>query len=1126
MARVLALALLSGPLASALTLSSDECRQCGSSTCFSSVCRAGVCGTAFVREKYESFGFVVNMPSPCEEGPYTCSEDEEDASLLCNAGTCAFDAPCAPPRRGDVRLQPTELSQLLELRLGQVPSVPPSGLLMVYGMAEPNRWSIACADASPDRDRAADVVCRQLGFARAVSSKMVAIEPLLTRLSAAFAAGSGSLSDGVATFSRELRTLYGDKFGHLSSNALWMHACPGNASAGIELPSSILECTGPPLVLRSCSRTNALHVSCAAELRPPPPLPPARSSRHGSRKLPEPTAACGSSSVSKLLPCPPEDDDDDDARADAREKGIDKAATRPASTHGAGKGAGAPNAAAASHPAAASSPARVCPSLFLPNPQAVAGGIYCVHYPMHAAVSPQQREQAFRARVAAGLTRGASSAPLPADSEAAADEESARACQEALASGDLGATMDRCSAASGFAHPAAAAALAQAYASGANEAAAKAAAEEAGIAGLNALLAASMPPPADPLAGVVLPPVMCYLGQATEGEAAAAGWDSSALLQVAGAPANAGNATPCESFDTRAHCPSDRWAAVLLPSGAYFCAGTAPALPPPPAGLSERARAAAGIFKGAPLPFVLCHQTGPNALSIPACVPRTEPELSSAVTSAIGIHLDPRPQARAPAQGAAGSEPPADCSLELAAVVTEQGLAPAGCARAPLAPELCAAGVYCPNLFNRAVCPAGHFCWQGSTQPAPCDRDLLGGILASLFAAPLGALLGAVPAGAKDACPAGTERPPPRTDFVIVVGLVFGGVLLLFALYDRLRAAHQVALLALGEDSGAAQRSTAALYVQLDALYARAALVLAPALTPRTRRASDKRLSGMPERVPLSWWQSVRLQAEPFLEGARQRADALVDMAPGWARTYMRTARVAASDAADWARTKLGHSARAQRGESGGGGGGAGAGGAGGGAAAPGNGGGGSGAVRNRLYHSAFERGASHGTAHGGSMYGDDDDEVVVPPAMAASVERARRRQAEGLAAIHPDSEESFAKFPDRISFQFKRLGMKVRAPAAVVARRRRAAAERAAERAAGRAGGARGARDGHGGLGDTSGWMEVLHSVSGSIEHSTLTAIMGVSGCGKSSFMNVRRATSLPAPLHLLRHLRARRCA
>ncbi|KAJ1637777.1 P-loop containing nucleoside triphosphate hydrolase protein [Pavlovales sp. CCMP2436] len=33
---------------------------------------------------------------------------------------------------------------------------------------------------------------------------------------------------------------------------------------------------------------------------------------------------------------------------------------------------------------------------------------------------------------------------------------------------------------------------------------------------------------------------------------------------------------------------------------------------------------------------------------------------------------------------------------------------------------------------------------------------------------------------------------------------------------------------------------------------------------------------------------------------------------------------------------------------------------------------------------------------------------------------------------------------------------------------------------------------------------MRVLQAVSGAIEHSTVTAIMGVSGCGKSTFMNV----------------------
>ncbi|KAJ1623095.1 hypothetical protein T492DRAFT_884168, partial [Pavlovales sp. CCMP2436] len=123
----------------------------------------------------------------------------------------------------------------------------------------------------------------------------------------------------------------------------------------------------------------------------------------------------------------------------------------------------------------------------------------------------------------------------------------------------------------------------------------------------------------------------------------------------------------------------------------------------------------------------------------------------------------------------------------------------------------------------------------------------------------------------------------------------------------------------------------------------------------------------------------------------------------------------------------------------------------------------------------------------------DEDEEVVVPPAMNAIVERARRRQADGLSAIHPDSEAPFARLPDRISFQFKRLGMKVRAPAAVIARRRKAAAERTVGRRHSTVALSPG----------EDGWLEVLHSVSGSIDHSTLTAIMGVSGCGKSTFMN-----------------------
>ncbi|KAJ1623094.1 hypothetical protein T492DRAFT_845802 [Pavlovales sp. CCMP2436] len=741
-----------------VNISADECKPCGSSTCFSRLCRAGVCGTAFVTSKFVASGYIVNMPSPCEEGRYTCAEDPDDASLVCNRGACAFSAPCAPPRRGDVRLQSTELADLLELRLGQTPSAPPSGLLMVYGLGEKDRWSLACADASQARERAADVVCRQLGYSRAASAKMVQILPLLDRLKAALG-GAGSTSDGIAAFGSEIKNLYGPVFGRISGSATFnMRACtsareladeaiaaamgvgstPSPSSGGHggrklteaeEPPRTLANCTGASLVVRACSRTNALHVSCAPEPLPPDPLP---KQQHGDRALPQqhPTMACGTSGVSKLRPC---------AGPKAASASLGPGSALESIVPGGG---------------------RVCPPLFLPSPSVVGGGEYCVHYPHHASVSPEQRERSFRARVAAGLARGASSAPLPADSEAAADEESMRACEEAVSTGDFGATMDRCAAASGFVHPAAAAALAQAYANGENDAAAKAAAEAAGIEGLNALLAASTPPPADPLAGVTLPPVVCFLGK-VEHASAADSWDSSGLLQVAGASPNAGNVTACEAFDTRVHCPSDRWAAVLLPSGSFLCAGTAPPPPPPPPRLPADVKSAAGVFPGAPAPFVLCHQTGPNPLSVAACEPRQEPTVPEEASSPIGIHLDPRPTARPPGANGLVEEEGSDddCAFVLPSKVTEQGLSPAGCARSPLQPVLCAGGVFCPNLFRREVCPQGTFCWQGAVEPAPCSADLLGGVVGgTLFGSLFEPLLGAAPSGSSSACRPGTNR--------------------------------------------------------------------------------------------------------------------------------------------------------------------------------------------------------------------------------------------------------------------------------------------------------------------------------------------------------------------------------
>eukprot|EP00304_Pavlova_gyrans_P014233 CAMPEP_0206064226 /NCGR_PEP_ID=MMETSP1466-20131121/58626_1 /ASSEMBLY_ACC=CAM_ASM_001126 /TAXON_ID=44452 /ORGANISM="Pavlova gyrans, Strain CCMP608" /LENGTH=793 /DNA_ID=CAMNT_0053439599 /DNA_START=30 /DNA_END=2407 /DNA_ORIENTATION=+ len=757
-----------------LVIQSYDCIPCGESYCLSNLCSAGnVCGVAFVASQYKSRGWMVDMPMQCHPGPYTCTKDEDMGSLMCARGTCAFDAPCGRPRRGDIRLQPTELSQLLEQRLGQVPSSPPSGLLMLYGMQESDKWSLACADQGTSRTIVADVACRQLGRTHAEASKMVPLGPLLERLLSAFKGSpGGGTNDAVAVFSKELRALYGAGGGHLTVTAHSLHSCSARGDA--PLPTTVTNCTGPQLTARgTCPRTDALHITCAADHLPEPERPRV-----------EATTSCGSPGVSPVPPCDDSDPSGSDADAEREQ----------------------------------------CPSLFLPAPQRVAGGLYCVHYPMHGMLASADRERLLRARAAERLTDELNAR---AETGAAVDAETTRACEAAVSAGDLATIMSQCAAASGFAQPAAAAALAQAYANGANDAGARAAAEAAGIAGFLALQARTAPPLEDPLAGVNLSPVVCFLG-AVDGQAS-----GDSILQLAGAPANAGNATSCSDFATRAHCPGDRWAAALLPNGAYLCAGTAPPEPPPPAGLLPPAvELAAGIFDGAPDPFVLCRQTGPEVAGVPRCEPRAAPRLSPMVTNAVGVHLDPRPHAQpaAGADDAAGAGGGLLPSLSAAAgAVAEAGST--SCSGSALEPRLCGAGVFCPNLFNRTVCPAGAFCWQGSVVPAPCEADLLHGALLRLVrrSRVATALLGsAVPQSGAAACPAGSTAPPLRVDFVLLLAAALLVAAVAFTVYDWTRYARQAALHALGADSDIAQRSTAALYLELDALYAKSAAILAP----------------------------------------------------------------------------------------------------------------------------------------------------------------------------------------------------------------------------------------------------------------------------------------------------------
>ncbi|KAJ1625862.1 hypothetical protein T492DRAFT_1036673 [Pavlovales sp. CCMP2436] len=239
-------------------------------------------------------------------------------------------------------------------------------------------------------------------------------------------------------------------------------------------------------------------------------------------------------------------------------------------------------------------------------------------------------------------------------------------------------------------------------------------------------------------------------------------------------------------------------------------------------------------------------------------------------------------------------------------------------------PQICPAGVFCPNLFNKTACPAGSFCWPGSTTPAPCAPDIL-----KRARTLLGAPFGLEPADAERRCPLGSERPPTRRAWLLVLLICAVALAAGVRDYDRWREKRALA---------------------------------AEAQLPPV--GSDAESGG-------SW-----------------------DISPG-------------PDG--------------------------------------GNGSGGGGAD--------------------------------VPPAMAAALAAAERRRRDPTGAASASGGGGFTRASDRIAFQFRALGMRVRAPPALV-ERRRAAAGAAAGAAAAVVG-----NGGGGGLGVLSGeeaeWLSVLHAGS-----------------------------------------------
>ena len=909
----------------------DECAPCGTTLCLSSLCQDGACVAPQVaRQLGESGWRLVQLPAPCARGPYVCSRDSAIKSLRCEVLTPGADEPdactpsaiaaadaqamCAPPRHGDIRLQSTDKLALLEQATGQLVSGPTAGVLMVYDAFDDGEWHLACADGTlADLLAAGDVACAQLCAGPATAAGMVDVIALASDLAAAVGPHDGRKASpmaGVDAFNDHMRSLFGAERSAVSATGWPVHSCDVNTGGIVRAqPRTLLACDGPPMQ-RRCSRTEALSITCSPGYARRPP---------SDGVLPSPT--CGSG------------------------------------------GDGAPPSGCARPPAGQ------CPRLFLPEPQVAAGGLYCAHYPISGKAN---------ARPAAPVAGGGRAA-LGSSSSTAADGLPAGTRARRHASVHASADGDRSASAEHRLHRDPLLRQSRRCAEAAHD----------GDVELLALCATHLPsqghpqPPSAPPAlggaapahapsdsdavpgsasGMPVSPVVCFLGPAPANAGGTGGATMmSGILDVAGAPVNMANTTACSQFETSRPCPrEDLWSAVLLADGTYLCVAQAPAPPLPPVQSNDGVLRAAGMRVGDE-PFVMCHQSGRTAWPlVPRCVRGALPAVGSEMLGRIGLHLDPRPGAARPASSSRADPGALRSRLQPAA------------GGGALAPFLCGAGVYCPNLFNMTACPAGAYCWEGSVAPTPCERDLL---------APLG--LGS--RSVEELCPPTSTAPPIRTDFVTLLALLALAVGLAVHAYDRARAGRAAMMGgALGASASAA------------------------------------------------------------MEGALLRELA---------------------DIYDQARARYGIASA-------------------GGADAKANG----------------RRPSAAGVADSGAW--------TEPPAMAA----ARAARGHGSAAVDVDDGGlGFAKLDDRVTFEFINLGLRVRAPAAVVARKRKAAAEAAATTAARATAGTPAPLRASARTpvapalaADSAEWMKVVDSVSGSIEHSTLTAIMGVSGCGKSSFMNV----------------------
>ncbi|KAJ1637778.1 hypothetical protein T492DRAFT_834197 [Pavlovales sp. CCMP2436] len=277
----------------------DHCVPCGGAPgtgCLSQMCQEGRCVASQVVAHMVGSGWApVSLPAVCKNGTYACARDTKAKSLICSkmsdhglpdgctpAMMSAEPVSCAAPWPGDVRLQATERTTLLQQFTGQLMTAPPTGILMVYGMDAEPAWRLTCADAEQAEVlAAADVVrvqnfapaldapgfpdspsplspsphqaCLQLGAGPASSVETIDLIPLMTELAQASAGPSdkkASAMSGIDEFGSLMTTLYGPAYAHVSGKGYPLRSCSGSAAS----PSSLLQCLGEPLA-RHCSRT-------------------------------------------------------------------------------------------------------------------------------------------------------------------------------------------------------------------------------------------------------------------------------------------------------------------------------------------------------------------------------------------------------------------------------------------------------------------------------------------------------------------------------------------------------------------------------------------------------------------------------------------------------------------------------------------------------------------------------------------------------------------------------------------------------------------------------------------------------------------------------------------------------